>query len=200
MSRITFANSPWEQQPSESLDAFEKFNIYRDLLASERSYTIVARQVGMTPNSVRTLGIANRWTERACAWDIHINRARQSATEVYQVEMAARHAQIASNMLVKVAERLEKVNILQLAPKDIAAWLEVGVKVERLSRGLHTSDPEGSPGTVNNNITNNILTLSDQDLIQALAREGVRRGNEIKKLDAITVPATGGTGKSSSST
>lgn len=172
----------WERQPAETYEAYAKFCTFRDLDPSDRTYPNVAQKLGLNSTNLRETGTAYRWVERAAAWDMHIDRARIAATETYQIEMAARHAELAQNMLGKLAVRLEKVNLAQLGPKEIASWLEVGVKVERLSRGLRTGDPDGSPGSITNNTTNNILALSDQDLIQMLSREGVRRGKEIKNI------------------
>lgn len=49
--------------------------------------------------------------------------------------MAARHASTAMRMVEKAAEALERVKVDELGVRDLAIFFELGVKIERLSRG-----------------------------------------------------------------
>lgn len=169
---------PWERQPDEGPEAYAQFTVYRDMAPEVRGYAKVAAIVHMSKTVCTRHGATHYWVERAAAWDFHLERARLSATETYQIEMAARHAMLAKGMLDKLTERLKKVNLNTLGPKEIAQWLDVGVKVERLSRGLR---PEETAGTVVN-INNNIKGLSDQELLTELAKEGIRQGSAANKV------------------
>lgn len=175
---------PWERQPDESPQAYALFAMYRDMPPDERGYGSLAKRINKNPQRLGMFGSDHRWVERAAAWDFHLERARLAATESHQIEMALRHAELSKSMLDKLTARLNTIELARLGPKEIAQWLEVGVKVERLSRGLKD---EAVAGAIGNN--GNVKTLSDQELLAELAREGLRRRYTVGKvLDAI--PAT----------
>lgn len=171
---------PWERQPQESSHAYNMFCMYRDMPPSERSYKALILALGKSKNNkhIHLFGSDHKWVPRAAAWDFHIERARLAATETYQVEMAMRHAEISKSMLDKLTERIRTIDIRLLGPKEIAQWLDIGVKVERLSRGLQSDDVTH----VSINQTNNVLTLSDQEIMSALANEGIRTSRGTTKV------------------
>jgi hypothetical protein len=169
---------PWERQPNESAQAYRQFQVYRDMPPHERSNYVVEAKLGLSRAVITRNCAVQRWVERAAAWDFHLERAKLIQTENYQIEMAARHAEIAQQMLTKTRERLLKVNLKLLGPKEIAQWLEVGVKVERLSRGLAASD---APSVLKQtNIS--IRTMSHKEIMLELAKEGQRSGAGAGKL------------------
>lgn len=59
-----------------------------------------------------------------------------------KTEENPKNAELAAAFLSRLAERLETINTEDLTPADIARWLEVGIKLERLSRGLPISRVE----------------------------------------------------------
>jgi len=160
----------WEQQPKEGSSAYAHFSIYRDMEPTERTFTAAARKLGMTGSGINTIAIAGRWKERAAAWDNYLDRARLAQTEIYQLEMAARHAEIAKMMLERVRDRLSQINFKQLEPKVVSQWLDIGVKVERLSRGL-TAD---ATTTNVNSINVNLRQMSESELLAEIERETKR--------------------------
>ena len=177
---------PWERQPNESAQAYRQFQTYRDMEPSDRGYAKVAAKLGLSHIQLTRNGAIQRWVERAAAWDFHLERARLIQTEQYQMEMAARHAEIAQDMLTKVKTRLLGVNLKSLGPKEIAQWLEVGVKVERLSRGL-SSD---AAMQVLNQTNVQINHLSDKEIMIELAREAGRNGGSRKALEAVNAASS----------
>lgn len=171
--QFTWADlAPWERQPDETPEAYYCFQAYRDTSPTERGYHRVAKTLGISITTCTRHGSNHHWVERAAAWDFHIERARLQQSEQYQSEMAARHAEIAKEMLTKVRARIAKLNWKTLDPKVVAQWLDVGVKVERLSRGM--APTEISKHIVD--VTHSMRTMTDQELIAEIAKEAGRRG------------------------
>ena len=52
--------------------------------------------------------------------------------------MAERHVKVAKAFLLIIAQALQQIDPAQLSPSDMAKWLEVATKLERLSRGVPT--------------------------------------------------------------
>ena len=52
--------------------------------------------------------------------------------------MAERHAKLAMAFQQRVAQRLQEIDPAELSPADMARWLDIATKLERLSRGEPT--------------------------------------------------------------
>jgi len=78
------------------------------------------------------------WLERARAYDDYLERKKREEKEKAILEMAERHARLAMAFQQRVAERLREINPSELSPSDMAKWLDVATKLERLSRGEPT--------------------------------------------------------------
>ena len=52
--------------------------------------------------------------------------------------MAERHVKVAKAFLLIIAQALQQIDPAQLSPSDMAKWLDVATKLERLSRGVPT--------------------------------------------------------------
>ena len=52
--------------------------------------------------------------------------------------MAERHAKLAMAFQQRVAQRLQQIDPAELSPSDMAKWLDIATKLERLSRGEPT--------------------------------------------------------------
>jgi hypothetical protein len=136
----------WGRQKGETPKAFAAWQVYRGILASERSYQAAARELGRNRALVVDWAKRFRWQERIAAWDAHVEDLRVKAQEDAIREMDERHALIALKTLEKILERLtgddEKgviaLNPSLLSPQDIARLSEVAVKIERLARGSET--------------------------------------------------------------
>ena len=175
---------PWERQPNESPQAYHQFQCYRDMDPVIRSNYTVEAKLGLSRTQITRNCAVQRWVERAAAWDFHLERARLIKTEGYLAEMHARHAEIAQEMLKKTRERLLKVKLSTLGPREIAQWLDVGVKVERLARGVASGEVKGGDTT---NI--NVKSMSMKQLMIAMAAEG-RKGGIPAKMMTLHVNKT----------
>ena len=170
LSRNALPREPWEQQPGETPKAYAQFVAYRDMEPFSRSFKLAAQKFNLPTSSASLLASNNDWVARATAWDMYLDRARSAQNEMNQLEMAARHAEIAKLMLGKIKDRLTTINFRALEPKVVSQWLEIAVKVERLSRGLTAES------IVNNvqNISVNLRQMSEEDLLREIERETKR--------------------------
>jgi hypothetical protein len=176
---------PWERQPREGQAAFAAFVIYRDLPAESRSLAATARRLRAAGNNGRgertlerleSLSVRWQWALRAKAWDAEVQRRRRDADKLARRDMADRHARQAVVLQQKLLTRLQKLNPEELEPADLVRWLEVAVKVERLSR------EDANPAT-------EVLSLPDaaagRMLTQAILNDPVASKLACRLLDRI---------------
>jgi hypothetical protein len=121
-------------------------------MGSERSVRAVGRKTGKDRALIEKWSSRWGWVARAAAWDAENDRVRREATLKAVAEMAERHAKLAVGLQVKVAARLSKLEPEELTAREVATWLDLAVKVERLARGEPTeiaareiSGPHGRP-------------------------------------------------------
>ena len=130
----------WERLPSESSKAYAAFCIYRDM-GPKRSIEKVQKKVGKKSGYLRHLyrwSSKYNWFERAKAYDDYIEKKKREENEKAILEMAERHVKLAMAFLLKIAQALQQIDPAQLSPSDMAKWLEIATKLERLSRGVPT--------------------------------------------------------------
>lgn len=135
---VSFEGVPWERQPGETARQFAKFNAFLRLPAQTRTIRELARQTGRSLGLLGTLASRFRWIERAELWDEHMQRLQLAADEQARVEMAERHAQIAMGLQQRALTRLQQLQPEALDAKDVARFLEVATRLERLARGEPT--------------------------------------------------------------
>ena len=64
-----------------------------------------------------------------------MERLKRAENEKAILDMVDRHARLAVGFQQRIAQRLAEINPSELTPADMARWLEVAAKLERLSRG-----------------------------------------------------------------
>lgn len=132
----------WERQQGETTKAYAAFCVYRDL-GPDRSLEKVRKEYEKNGKkiSVKFLGrwsAKYNWVERARAYDDYLDYKKREEQEKAIRDMAERHAKVAMLFQQKVLERLQGINPSELSPADLARWLDVATKLERLSRGKPT--------------------------------------------------------------
>lgn len=143
------ATLPWDRQPREPEKAYAYFGIYRDL-GRTRTVAKVAAEVHKSRDYLHKLASTWRWVQRAQAFDREQDRLYGEGLAERRRDMADRHARIASALQAKIVARLQSLDASRLTPGDIARWLEVATRIERLALGLpdsttaHTG-PDGGP-------------------------------------------------------
>lgn len=148
---------PWEQMTGETVQQYEKFCAYRDMryiapsgtgdlprldFTRERSIRGLARQLGLSRKTLEPLSARFQWVERCEAYDLYILRRLKEKGEAEILKMHENHAAIAARMLKKAMRRLLTMQEEEIAASDMVRMVDVGVKIERLSRGESTERQE----------------------------------------------------------
>lgn len=143
---------PWERmaEAGEGEESFAAFAVYRDLGPLRRSITLVARELDKSRVLVGRWSSRWSWVERAGAWDAWLDAQRVDEQVEAVREMARRHAQASDLMTAMWLQRAQAMisaqQLDQIPAAAMPRWLDVAVRVGRLSRGASTEilAPEGS--------------------------------------------------------
>ena len=156
------ASEPWDRMPGESVRNYGYFCAYRDMrytpaassddlpkldLTSERSIRRLAAQVGKSRMTIGGLSSKYNWQARCDAYDLYILRRLQDRNEAKIIRMRENHAAIGEQMLKRAMRRLLSLGDDEIEAADMIRMVDVGVKVERLSRGESTEKQEVSGKT-----------------------------------------------------
>lgn len=138
---------PWERQPGETSKAYAAFCRYRRMPPEKRSLALVAskgQKRGKTGGKARTsiveLSAQHDWVARAAAYDDHLDELVRARLEKQRLDMAERQANVARAMLDKAKERLDQMPLSLMSPQDVARWVDVATKTERLALGEPTDN------------------------------------------------------------
>ena len=159
----------WEQQPGESGTLFAHFVFYRDMRYpkvtrqvkdedgkikktttetvmdgtvpyEKRSLRKTAEALGMNKRTIANQSAKWDWVRRCEAYDAHVDRMNREANEAAIRKMKQDHALLAQQMLRKATRRLLTMPEEEITAAELARIVDVGVKVERLSRGESTEN------------------------------------------------------------
>lgn len=159
----------WEKIPGENADQYAKFCAYRDMAyqdgkrLNKRSIRRLAAQQGRTAQTFELLSKKFNWVERCAAYDLELDRKAREAQEEAVIKMRKDHALVASQMIKKATSRLLQIPEEQMSASDIVRMFDVGVKIERLSRGESTEN-QNIKGNVEHNGTVNVSVQTDCNL------------------------------------
>lgn len=168
---------PWERQPGESGKAYTAFCIYRDL-GRERTLIQTSQQVGKYRSLIDRWSAMGKWKDRALAWDAHIDRKVQAATEREKIKMVERHAKQAMLFQQKIFERMQTMTSGELTPSDMVKWFDIAVKIERLSRGESTETTK-HVGTLD--IVKKVLEMTPEERQEKIDAFVMRRADSMVK-------------------
>ncbi|WP_302618855.1 hypothetical protein [uncultured Oscillibacter sp.] len=159
----------WEQQPGESGTLFAHFVFYRDMRYpkvtrqvkdedgkikktttetvmdgtvpyEKRSLRKTAEALGMNKRTIANQSAKWDWVRRCEAYDAHVDRMNREANEAAIRKMKQEHALLAQQMIRKATRRLLTMPDDEISAAELARIVDVGVKVERLSRGESTEN------------------------------------------------------------
>jgi hypothetical protein len=133
-----FALEPWDRQPGETPEAYHAFKCYRDMDALTRSKRQVRDVLAVKQGNLRIWSEQWAWDERVFAWDRNVQDQVDRLAIREREEMYKLHIQTARKMLEAVETRLGTLEPAELDPQDIARWIDLAVKTERLTRGEAT--------------------------------------------------------------
>lgn len=113
------AAQPWDRLPDEHNKAWEWFQAYRNLPASERSLKAAQRAMGKRSSRRAEVWSSKfNWVERAAAWDERVDKATQEALLDDLVEIRR-----------KQLEKLEGVG--QLVARELAAMIRRSAQADK---------------------------------------------------------------------
>lgn len=170
----------WERLPGETVGQYDKFCAYRDMKipgdpSSRRSIRALSGTIGSPKRYLDKLSSSLQWVARAEAYDVEMERKARAQNEAAILKMRKDHAELASQMIKKAAKRLLLIPEEELSAADIVRMFDIGVKIERLSRGQATENRQFSGEatfnhtgdiTVKSTMDVNLTGLSDEDLTQ----------------------------------
>jgi len=170
----------WEQIPGENADQYAKFCAYRDMAyqdgrrLNKRSLRRLATQLNLkAARPLELLSVKFDWTTRCEAYDKDLDYRARQAQEAAVIKMREDHALLASQMIRKATKRLLTMSEEQISASDLVRLADVGVKIERLSRGESTENQNVSgavshKGTVKVSVEtqHDLSSLSDEELNQ----------------------------------
>lgn len=129
----------WYRQRRETPKQWQAFVIYRDM-GNDRSLQQTADALDLkTKSNLEKWSVKNDWIVRSAAWDERRDEKNQEKRLDAVEEMAERHAEVAKSLIAKVIERVATLKPEELQPGQCSHWLDVAVKIERLSRGAPTA-------------------------------------------------------------
>jgi hypothetical protein len=134
---------PWDRQPNESSKSYQAFCAYRDAGPQRSRRKLVAE--GKTAARLRQLMnwcSRHGWVARAEAYDDYTERLLRFENERDRRNMLRRHANVAVlgqsvaiTALQRILNEMNEDPTRKLTPRDAGFLLDIGVRVERLSRG-----------------------------------------------------------------
>lgn len=128
-------SEPWERQKGETTKAFAAFVVYRNMQPLERSHAKTHRATGIPESTIAKWSAKYNWVKRVEAWDNEQDRQARAAQMEEIKSMRKNHANIASAMLVKAAQALQRIPPDEIKARDISMMVETASKLERISRG-----------------------------------------------------------------
>ena len=178
----TGQRDPWERLPGETARQYECFCAYRDMRYLEkpkkpggvvrpdftvrRSIRGLAEQMGVTRKSLEPMSAKFDWAEE---YDSYILDCVAAQNTAQIVKMHEKHAAIAEQMLRKATGRLLTIPDTDIDANAVVRMVDIGVKVERLSRGEPTENrtvTHGGALEVENTQRADLSALSDEELNQ----------------------------------
>lgn len=180
----------WERMLGESAKQYEKFCAYRDMrysmpsngselaefdICKKRSIRVLAKTIGISHKPLEPLSTKFHWVERCEAYDTYMLERIRLKNEADIIAMKRRHAGIASRMILKATQRLLTIPEDEISASEIVRLVDIGVKIERLSRGESTEKQEISGEakihhsgefSVKSSLDLDLSKLSDEELGQ----------------------------------
>ncbi len=130
MAKWNKAEKSWERQEKESSQAFEAFDLYLKM-GEDRSLRKVAQELGKSNTLISRWSSAWSWQARVRDYDNEIKRVEFAELQKQAKAMRKRQAQTAMLLQKKAVQALDKLDISELAPKDILSFISKGAQLER---------------------------------------------------------------------
>lgn len=135
---------PWERQPDESAQAFQRFCLYRSTSPSDRSY----RKLGVSYQLIARWARKHSWMRRTSAYDAWLTELHDSLSNHAILYHRSRVAALGRASVRKVASAIDKLNESKLSADEIVMLGKFGVETERQALGLTNEARPAAPSVV----------------------------------------------------
>lgn len=175
----------WDRMPDESVRNYGYFCAYRDMryspaasaddipkldLTRDRSIRRIAEQLGKSKQTIGDLSSRFNWQARCDAYDLYILRRQRDRNEDRIMKMRENHAAVGEQLWKRALRRLLSITDGEIEAGDMVRMVDIGVKVERLSRGESTEKQEIS-GKAAVTHSGNVTVTQDIPDLSALSDE-----------------------------
>ena len=175
----------WDRMSGESVKNYEYFCAYRDMRYTPANHPDDIPKLGTNPErSLRRLGkklnrnfktlgdLSKRfdWVARCDAYDLYILRIQRDRNEAKIFKMWENHAAVGEQLIKRAMRRLLSLTDDEIAAADVVRMMDIGVKIERLSRG-DIRDANDTPPQDNSGDTDEIKQMDVEILINEIRRE-----------------------------
>ena len=177
----------WDRMSGESVKNYEYFCAYRDMRYTPANHPDDIPKLGTNPErSLRRLGkklnrnfktlgdLSKRfnWVSRCDAYDLYILRRQRDKNEVKILKMMENHAAVGEQLIKRATRRLLSLADDEIAAADVVRMMDIGVKIERLSRGdMRDADHAQSQNDHNFGDTDETSRTDVESLINEIRRE-----------------------------
>jgi hypothetical protein len=165
---------PWDRQPKEGARAYAAFCIYRDA-GPQRSLRKTSAAVGKAQSLIERWSVVHEWGERVADYDADQDLAQREEIEIRRQEMAERHANLATTMLARAAAGLREMDPSKINPAQLARFVEVASKLERLSRGEPSEITSTDAAQVNSKAVGDEVREQVTSMIDELAARRAKK-------------------------
>lgn len=166
---------PWDRLDDEGKYEFSLFKAYLSL-GRERSIRKLSGSTGIAIGKLSALSRNYSWLTRVQAWDDEQVRIALVALEGEGVQMRARHAQLAADMMAKAEEAIMGFDPRFIQGRDLPGWVETAAKLERMSRGVGDVKQIKIDGDIRvTDVAGELSTDQRRELLAAAAAELQRR-------------------------
>jgi hypothetical protein len=129
---------PWDRQDTESVAAFEAFEIYR-MMGLTRSLARVAEKLGKSLTLIERWSQRDGWKLRTLAWDRYEARITNERVILGTAGMRERMTVLAMQMQSRAQNRILKMSeqeINAMRPADVVAIMRAAADIERKARSI----------------------------------------------------------------
>lgn len=149
----------FDRLDGESKGEFVWFDHYRRL-GRKRTIKETAAYFEMGRDLAQRAASKHSWVTRARSFDQYLDMQRSAELDARQVEARSSILDMVDVAEEKLKSRLDTLDVFQISPRDIPAWIEVIAKVKRQAVGLsdapkkiEISGADGGPIEVVNSLT-----------------------------------------------
>lgn len=147
-----YVGDPWDQQPGEPGNMWNRFTWYLDQDPGNRSLKAVGEHFGVDKSTISGCADRYRWIERAALYDAHRVKQRRDHIAAQELALAEQQMTVAVEATDVLARSVHAVaaNGAFLDPKDMPAWAKMietlrKMALDRPDQIVELTGAEGGP-------------------------------------------------------